>query len=148
VKRVSLFSLRLARTDRTIVAKNPLGRFSKPAILPVHSKWMSPERINPLNRHDKFRVHFDLETKGGMLLGVVRMSSTTDWYDITQGVMGGRIKGDTICFDTTERSLFGNETIPYKNRYLGSVARGEIRFVLQSDRPWGYPPQKFIAEPE
>jgi len=33
-----------------------------------------------------------------------------------------------------------------RNLYHGSVSKDEIQFVLQSDRPWGYPIQNFIAK--
>jgi hypothetical protein len=138
----------IAVSTFTNAAKNLLGLLSKPEIIHIHNKWVTQELTNPFNKKDKFRLHFDLEMKGDVLLGVIRKTSTADWYDITLGIMGGTIKGNTISFYTTERSLFGKETITYKNLYHGSVSKDEIQFVLQSDRPWGYPPQNFIAKQE
>ena len=132
-------------TDAT---KNILGLIPKSEILTINSRWVTDELTNPFNKKDKFKFHFDIERKGEALLGTIRMASTKDWYNITSGILGGTIKGNNISFYTMEQSTFGKETIRYKNIYHGSVLKDEIKFVLQSDRLWGYPSQKFIAKPE
>lgn len=138
----------IALSTFTNAAKNILGVFSQPTSIHFDNQWTTQELASPFNEKDKFKLYFDLETKGGQLFGVIRKSSTAGWYDFKQGIMGGKIKGSTISFYTTERSLFGKETVTYKNLYHGSVSKDEIQFVLQSDRPWGYPPQNFTAKPE
>lgn len=132
-------------TDAT---KNILGLIPKSEILTINSRWVTDELTNPFNKKDKFKLHFDIERKGEALLGTIRMASTKDWYNITSGILGGTIKGNIISFYTMEQSTLGRETIRYKNIYHGSVLKDEIKFVLQSDRLWGYPSQKFIAKPE
>jgi hypothetical protein len=96
----------------------------------------------------KFRLHFDLELKGDALLGAIRQVSTTNRYDVKTGILDGKIQSNIISFYTLEQSSWGRETVTYKNLYYGSVLKGRIEFTLQSDRPWGFPPQKFIAKQE
>lgn len=120
----------------------------KPEIIDISGQWVTQELINPFSKHDKFRLLFDFEVKGDALLGAVRQVSTKNSYDFTKGILDGRIKDNIISFHTIEQSLSGDKEYTYKNYYYGSVLKNEVEFKLQSDRPWGFPPQKFTAKRE
>lgn len=121
---------------------------TKPAISEVSGRWATQELTNPFDKYDKFRMHFELEIKGDTLLGVVRRVSTRERYGDEKGILDGRIKGNTISFYTIEQSSLGDREYIYKNYYHGTVLEDEIEFTLQSDRPWGFPLQKFTAKRE
>ena len=61
-------------------------------------------------------------------------------------ILGGRLEGNTLTFEVAEESLLGTERVSYRNRYEGTLSRGEITFTLDSDRPWGFPRQSFVME--
>ena len=132
----------------TDAAKNLFSLINKPEVIDVTGKWVSQELSNPFSKSDKFKFHFDLEVKGNTVLGSIRQVSTRNRYDVRNGILDGRINNNIFSFYILERSLLGNETVSYKNFYNGSVLKGEIQFTLHSDRPWGFPPQKFIAKRE
>jgi hypothetical protein len=125
-----------------------LSLATKTAIADVTGRWATLELTNPFDKNDKFRLHFDLEVKGDILLGAIRRVSVRNRYDVIKGILEGRIKDDTISFYTIEQSLIGNEKVTYKDYYYGSVSKSEVEFTLQSDRPWGFAPQKFTAKRE
>src|SRR5574340_179408 len=111
-------------------------------------RWVTQELTNPFDKNDKFRLHFDLEVKADTALGTVREISTESGGYVTEkGILDGKIKDGVISFYTPEQSFSGvGEITTYKNLYYGSVSNGEIEFILQSDRPWGFPAQKFMAK--
>ena len=120
----------------------------KSEIIDITGQWSTQELINPFSKHDKFRFLFDFEVKGDVLLGAVRQVSTENSYDFTKGILEGKINGNIISFHTKEQSLSGDKEYTYINCYYGSVSKNEVEFTLQSDRPWGFPPQKFTAKRE
>jgi hypothetical protein len=138
----------IAISTFTDAAKSLLGLITSPTNVDITGKWSTQELTNPFDENDKFRLFFDFEIKGNTLVGSVRQASTTDQYSIRDGILDGRISGNVISFYTLEQSSFGNESVTYKDLYYGSVLKGEIEFTLQSDRPWGFPPQKFVARRE
>jgi len=129
-----------------------LNLATESAIMDVTGRWATQELTNPFAKDDKFRLYFDLEAKGDTLLGVLRQVSTSNRYDATKGILDGRIKGNFISFYILEQSVSwdrgSTKETTYKNIYYGSVLKDEIEFTLQSDRPWGFPPQKFTAKRE
>jgi len=145
---IMLGTIVIALSTFTDAAKNLLSLITKPAIVHVAGKWSTQELANPFEKRDKFRLFFEFEIKGDTLLGTIRQASTTNRYDVKNGILDGKIKSNIISFYTLERLWSGNETATYKNIYYGTVLNGEIEFILQSDRPWGFPPQKFNAKQE
>jgi hypothetical protein len=138
----------IAVSTFTSATKTLLGLVTGSKNVDVTGKWATQELINPFDGNDKFRLFFDFEIKGNTLLGSVRQASTTDHYNIRDGILDGNISGNVISFYRLKQAWFGNETVTYKDFYYGSVLKGEIEFTLQSDRPWGFPPQKFVARRE
>ncbi len=134
-----------------------------PAIDPS-GRWISEEITNSYDKGDRYRYHFEIEKKGDIVLGAVRVASITRNYSTTNGLMDGRIKENVISFHTIEQSYtYGHEwqqtntgpmpvptttTNIYKNYYYGTVFADRIEFTMNSDRPWGFPPQKFTATKE
>ena len=129
-----------------------LSLATKTAIVDVTGRWVTQELTNPFDANAKFRLHFDFEVKGDNFLGAIRQVSTTNRYDFTKGILDGRIKGNIISFSTIVQSVSwdrGSERVTtFKDYYYGSVLKDEIEFTLQSDRPRGFPPQKFTAKRE
>jgi hypothetical protein len=141
---IVLGTIVIALSTFTNATKNLLSLITNPAIIDATGKWATQELTNPFYENDKFRLHFDLEVKGDTLLGAIRQTSMTSRYDVKNGILDGKIKSNIISFYTLEQS----DGTTYKNFYYGSVLKDEIEFTLQSDRPWGFPPQKFIAKRE
>ena len=121
---------------------------TKPAVADVSGRWATQELTNPFDEDDKFRLEFEVEVKGHNLLGSIRQVSTRNAYTVRKGILEGKIEGNTVSFYTPGQAISGNEKITYKDYYYGSVSKDEIEFTLQSDRPWGFPPQRFTAKRE
>jgi len=100
---------------------------------------------NQFDKNDTFRITMEFETKGDALLGTLRRTSPSGSYDYAVGIVDGKIDGANISFFLPEQSLHGTEYVSYKNLYYGEVLDNKIDFTLQSDRPWGFKPIKFIA---
>jgi len=111
----------------------------------VNGKWISDILTNQFDKNDTFRITMEFETKGDALLGTLRRTSPSGSYDYAVGIVDGKIDGANISFFLPEQSLHGTEYVSYKNLYYGEVLDNKIDFTLQSDRPWGFKPIKFIA---
>lgn len=124
-------------------------RPSSPAPDPstINGKWSTVEVTNPFDEHDKYIIYFDFEVFGKTLVGTVNMKSTIEDknYDIKKGFLGGKIEANTISFYTLEQQTDNDGNVTYKNTYYGSILNDTIQFNLQSDRPYGFPGQKFVA---
>ncbi|MDX2500748.1 MAG: hypothetical protein QNL14_09595 [Deltaproteobacteria bacterium] len=60
--------------------------------------------------------------------------------------LGYIIYSNNISFYIRETSLLGQKREQYKNLFYGTVSDGEIEFIQNSDRSWGFVPQKFTAK--
>jgi TIR domain len=134
---------------------DPLLEQAKLSSLPLQASLSSPVDVtgkltNPFDSSDQFRFVFDFEVIGDVLLGTIRQISTTNDYALKKGILDGKIQGTVISFSTPEQSLAGfSQTVTtYKNLYYGSVLSDTIEFILHSDRLWGFPSQKFVANRE
>lgn len=114
----------------------------------INGKWSSQQLTNPFDEHDKYKIEFDLKVLNDIVVGNLRMVSTVKGndYNIKKGFLDGRIKDNIISFYTVEQSVNGSEMVSFKNIYHGSVSKDDIKFSLESDRPWGFPGQEFIAK--
>lgn len=114
----------------------------------IAGKWYSEELANPFDNNDRYRIYIDLELFGKSLVGSINLVSATDnnSYNIKKGIVDGKFNDSTISFHTIEQSIVGTENVTFKNIYNGLLENEEIRFTLQSDRPWGFPGQQFIAK--
>ena len=146
---IVLGTIVIALSTFTDATKNLLNLISKPTVININGGWVSQEITNHWSQRDKFRLYFDFDCKGNTLLGAVRMESTTNRYNVIDGILGGSIKDNIISFYIIKQYRQGgsDELFTYKNFYYGTVLKDEIEFVLQSDYP-GSPPQKFTAKPE
>ena len=146
---IVLGTIIIALSTLTDAAKNLLSLITKrPVIVDVTGKWVTQILTNPFDKNDTYRLLFDFQIIDDTILGSIKLTSTKNLYDVTCGIQEGKIKGNVISFHRLEQSLVGNETVTYKNFYYGSVSNDEIEFILQSDRPLGFPPQKFVAKRE
>lgn len=93
-------------------------------------------------------MFFEFEVKGDSLLGTLRRRSTEHRYSVEDGILDGKIRDNVISFHIEESSGLGDQKVQYKDFYHGTVSKDEIHFTVQSDRPWGFPPQRFIATRE
>jgi hypothetical protein len=114
----------------------------------VTGKWTTQILTNPFDKTDRFRFFFKLEVRGAILLGSVRQSSTEDRYSFERRILDGTIKGNVISFYIQQSFSLEGKTFPYKDLFYGTVSKDEIAFTVESDRPRGFPPQKFMAQPE
>jgi len=111
----------------------------------VSGKWTTDILTNQFDKNDTFRITLEFEAKGQTLLGALQKTSLAGSYNNTVGIVDGKIDGANISFFLPEQSMHGTEYVSYKNLYYGEVADNRIDFTLQSDRPWGFKPIKFIA---
>lgn len=136
----------IALASFTNVVKNLFNFMpAKSAPVNVNGKWTTDILTNQFDENDTFRITMELETKGETLLGTLRKTSPAGKYDYAVGIVDGKIDGANISFFLPEQSVSGTENVSYKNFYYGEVADNRIDFTLQSDRPWGFKPIKFIA---
>jgi hypothetical protein len=112
----------------------------------IKGKWTSSVLANPFDKNDTYRIVFEFNVKGNMVFGTLREISTKKRYDAINSILDGKITDNIISFHVQKTSTFGNETVRYRDLFYGTVSENEIDFVLQSDRPWGFPPQSFVAK--
>lgn len=111
----------------------------------IAGTWVSDTLINPFAQNDRFLVTFDLSRSAETLTGSIRSTSVTGRYDVVGGIMDGSVDGDHLTFAVLKQALVGSETVQYRDLFFGQVASEEIRFTMQSERPWEFPPQEFVA---
>ncbi|MEO5997551.1 MAG: toll/interleukin-1 receptor domain-containing protein [Chitinophagaceae bacterium] len=113
----------------------------------VNGKWSTYELVNPFDQHDKYKIYFELETHEHTVVGSINIRSTVDWkgYNFKKDFFEGKINKNHLSFYTVEQSFDGDRTVDFKNFYYGTVLKNEIQFTLKSDRPMGFPGQKFVA---
>jgi hypothetical protein len=127
-------------------AKSLLSVFQgRPSLADVSGKWATETLTNPFVKNDTFILSFEFEVQGNTLLGTTMRKSTTGRYTLKDSVLGGKIDGNLISFHIKKQSISGDETVSYRNLYYGKASRNEIEFTLNSDRPWGFPSQIFVA---
>ena len=114
----------------------------------IDGKWSTSQLTNPFDPNDTYHLVFNLEEMGDKLIGTLEMLSTNNRYDQKKGLLDGKIKDGAISFYTAEQSIVGTDTVSFRNIYSGLVSNEEIKFYLESDRPWGFPGQKFVARRE
>ena len=141
----------IAVSTFTDAVRNLSGYFiedKKPAIADINGKWASSVLTNPFDKNDTFRIVFEFEVRGNIVLGTLRQISTTNRYNAINGILDGKITDEVLSFHVQKTSIFDGETVIYKDLFYGSVSDNELHFVQQSNRPWDFPPQKFIARRE
>lgn len=138
----------IALSSFTDAVKNLLSLIPKENVPDVTGKWATQILTNPFDKKDTFRLFFEFEVKGDTLLGTLRQTSTEHRYSVEDGILDGKIRGNGISFHKQESSGLGDQKVQYKDFYYGTVSKDEIHFTVQSDRPWGFPPQRFIAKRE
>lgn len=132
----------------TDASKNIISLITKSAIVDVTGMWVSQEMMNPFDENDKFRMHLQLQARDGAVYGTVRQVSSTNRYDFTTGILEGQKKGDIISFSLLERADTMEGIVTYKNYFHGNALKQQIEFTMSSDRPWGFPPQRFVVTRE
>lgn len=124
------------------------GFFDRPPDVALDGRWVSDELANPFDPSHRFRFILDLQRQGTHVVGqlIERRADGRDYEG--QGILDGTLDGRRLSFHTLEQSLVGAETVSYRDIYSGTVDDDGIRFTMQSDRPWGFPPQSFLARRE
>lgn len=124
------------------------GFFAKPQAVALDGRWVSDELANPFDPAHRYRVILNLQRHGDAVAGQLAERRADGHEYGARGILDGMLDGNRISFHTQEQSLYGSETVSYRNVYLGTVGDDGIRFTLQSDRPWGFPTQTFVARRE
>ncbi len=135
----------IALSTFTNAAKNLLSLITNRSIPNVTGKWSTQILSNQFDDKDKFKLIFEFELQGGTVFGKIQKISTENRYNVAKGIRDAKITGNVISFYTQEESLAGNKPVHFKDFYRGEVSSKEIHFVLQSDRPWDFTPQNFVA---
>ena len=141
----------IAVSTFTNAVQNLLGHFiqdKNPAIADINGKWASSVLTSPFDKNDTFRIVFEFEVKGDIVLGTLREVSTTNRYNAINSILDGKIQDNRISFHVQKTSIFGKDSVRYKDLFYGTLSENELHFVLQSDRPWSFPPRNFIARRE
>ena len=112
----------------------------------ITGAWVSDPLANPFDNQDQYRLVFQLHGRGDRILGNVRMISEAGRYDVTKNLIDGKVDNNHVVFATPERAYLGLDTVSYKDFYDGNVTADRIEFVLSSDRPSGFPAQRFVAK--
>jgi len=132
----------------TNAARNLLGLLPDEATADVSGRWSTEELDNQYDKSKRYRLIFDLKARDGLLLGTLQIVQANNQGAHTKALREGHIEGHEIEFHTLERSVSGQEEIQFKDFYSGTVDGLEIRFVRDSDRPWEFMPQEFVAKRE
>ncbi len=135
----------IALSTFTNAAKNLLSLIPNKSIPNVTGKWSTQILSNQFAEKDKFKLIFEFELLGRAIFGKIQKISTENRYNVAKGIRDVKITGNLISFYTQEESWVGDKTVHFKDFYRGEVSSKEIHFVLQSDRPWDFTPQNFVA---
>lgn len=128
---------------RNLIALFPGGG---PAPADVNGTWVSAELTNPFQKNDVYTLEFDFQVRGEVLLGSMRQRSTRGDYNSVSGILEGTAGPGWVSFHTTERSIYGDQTVDYKDFFDGKLNGDAMEFIWHSDRPWGFPPQTFVVQ--
>jgi len=142
---IALGVIVIALSTFTNAARNLLSLISNEKTN-LSGTWKTPELANQFNKNQKWTYTFEFDVKGSTLLGALTQTTLGDNRSQKQGILGGKIEGNNISFYIQETSLLGQKREQYKNLFYGTVSDGEIEFIQNSDRSWGFVPQKFTAK--
>ena len=148
---IALGVIVIALSSFTNAARNLIGLFTGQnanLTATVTGTWKTRALPNQYNKKQKFVYTFELDAKGNTLIGTVTLEPLGDNRGYKRGIRGGEIKGDTISFYTQETGWVGKESVNFKDHFQGTVSKDKIEFIQNSDRPWDFIPQKFIAKRE
>lgn len=131
------------------ITKSPTSVENLPATL--NGQWITHELTNPFDKFDKYFIHFNFEVFNHVVVGNIIFKSPVEYknYEIQKPFLEGKINDNSISFYTLEQSTgfsASGETSNFKNYYHGVIAKDQIKFTLQSDRPGGFPGQTFVAK--
>lgn len=142
---IALGVIVIALSTFTNAARNLLSLISNQKTN-LSGTWKTPVLANQFNKNQKFMYTFEFDDKGSTLLGAITQTTLGDNRSQKQGILGGQIEGNNISFYVQETSLLGQKREQYKNLFYGTVSDGEIEFIQNSDRSWGFVPRKFTAK--
>ncbi|MDB5248383.1 MAG: hypothetical protein JWQ40_2777 [Segetibacter sp.] len=117
-----------------------------PAANDLNGKWLAKDQVNPFDKNDIYDLLFEFEIMGNFVFGSIKKTSVGNRYEQTKAFMEGKFNDGVISFYTIEQGWLGSETVTFKDFYYGAKKNDEVRFNLQSDRPWGFPLQRFTAK--
>jgi len=150
---IALGAIVIALSTFTNAARNLMDLFSNQNAhvtgtesTDVTGRWKTQELSGQFNENQKFTFSFEFDAKDTTLFGTITMTPLGDDRSYKKGIRGGKIEGNNISFYTQETSWMGSERHVYKDLFHGTVSNGEIEFIQNSDRPWEFIPQKFIAK--
>ena len=144
---IALGVIVIALSSLTNAARNLLDLFSKEkASANVTGTWKTPPFPNQFDKKQKLMFTFEFDAKGTTLHGTLTLTRLADNSSYPKGIREGKIEGNNITFYTQETALSGREWVDYKDLFYGTVSNGEIAFIQNSDRPWEFIPQKFVAK--
>lgn len=113
-------------------------------------KWVTEAIVNPFDKNDIYRLHFDFRVVGDRLLGSLTRASTEDSprkYSATKrSIVDGMAEGATVTFQEAFQVLMGSETQDHRRTFTGEVSDDGIAFFLQDTL--GNAPMEFTATRE
>jgi hypothetical protein len=109
--------------------------------------WVSEVLVNPYDKGDHHRLHFEFKVIGDKLLGSVIRRSTPDaprkYPSMKRGIVDGTTDGRELVFRERFNVLFGSKTTQHSRTYTGELVDGALEIVVQDTQ--GNPPQSFAA---
>ncbi len=120
---------------------------AKPEPVDLAGAWVSEVLVNPFEKRDRHRLHFEFKVIGGKLLGSLTRKSTSDsprkYRSTTRGIVDGSTDGRDLTFRESFEVLLGAKTEQHSRTFIGRLAEGKIEFVVQDSQ--GNPPREFSA---
>ena len=141
---IALGVIVIALSTFTNAARNLLSLISNEKTN-LSGTWKTPVLANQFNKNQKWTYTFEFDVKGSTLLGTLTLTIIGDDRIQKQGILEGEIEGNNISFYVQETSWLGQKREQYRNLFHGTVTDGEIEFIQNSDRSWGFVPQQFTA---
>ncbi len=101
----------------------------------VSGVWISGVLINPFEKRNHYRLHFEFKTIGGRLLGTVKRVSSADsprkYPTTSRGIIEGRFEDRILTFQEPFQVLIGSRTEDHHRTYTGELQDGAIAFFMQ-----------------
>ncbi|NKB56504.1 MAG: hypothetical protein GKS00_09225 [Alphaproteobacteria bacterium] len=101
----------------------------------ITGTWISGILINPFDKKDHYRLHFNFKQIGGKVLGSIKRAPAGDSprkYGTTKRpIVSGTLDEGVVTFQESFQVLMGSKTEDHRRTYTGEVRGAEIDFFQQ-----------------
>jgi hypothetical protein len=135
----------VALSTFTDAAENLLQLVTGKKAADVTGSWLTDVLSNPFDQSDSYRWLFDLQAVDTTVAGTMTETPTDGGRSVERAIKEATLHDNLISFYIPYTASLHDGTVDFRDHYLGRVTKDTIYFTLRSDRPWGFPTQRFTA---